>query len=63
MDIRKFADAFNEQWDIKKKLANNITNQNLDNIYSEAIKNGALGGKLLGAGGGGFFYLLSMIKI
>lgn len=58
LDIRKFADAFNEQWDIKKKLANNITNQNLDNIYSEAIKNGALGGKLLGAGGGGFFLFI-----
>ena len=58
LDIRKFADAFNEQWDIKKKLTNNVTNQNLDNIYSEAIKNGALGGKLLGAGGGGFFLFI-----
>ena len=58
LDIRKFADAFNEQCDIKKKLTNNVTNQNLDNIYSEAIKNGALGGKLLGAGGGGFFLFI-----
>jgi D-glycero-alpha-D-manno-heptose-7-phosphate kinase len=58
LDLRKFADAFNEQWDIKKNLTNNVTNKNLDNIYSEAIKNGALGGKLLGAGGGGFFLFI-----
>ena len=39
----------------KKKLSTSITNPDIDKIYNKAIKNGALGGKLLGAGGGGFF--------
>ena len=39
----------------KKKLSASITNPAIDKIYNMAIKNGALGGKLLGAGGGGFF--------
>lgn len=42
------------QWDLKKRLAKEITNSEIDNIYRLGIENGALGGKLLGAGGGGF---------
>ena len=42
-------------WKIKKNLTNNISNKKLDNIYNEAIHSGSLGGKLAGAGGGGFF--------
>ena len=38
----------------KKNLTNKISNQKIDDIYDTAIKAGALGGKLLGAGGGGF---------
>jgi len=41
-------------WLLKKSLANNISNPIVDNYYKLALKNGALGGKLLGAGGGGF---------
>jgi D-glycero-alpha-D-manno-heptose-7-phosphate kinase len=41
-------------WMLKQKLASGITNSFVDSIYSKALKNGALGGKLLGAGGGGF---------
>ncbi len=46
-------------WMYKKELANGISNQDIDYYYDLAIKNGALGGKLLGAGGGGFllFYV------
>ena len=44
-----------ESWKIKKSLSSKISSKYLDNIYSTAIKNGALGGKLLGAGGGGCF--------
>jgi D-glycero-alpha-D-manno-heptose-7-phosphate kinase len=44
-----------ESWDLKKKLSNSVSNSLIDNLYSLAIKNGATGGKLLGAGGGGFF--------
>ena len=44
----------NEAWTIKKELNPMTTNKNLDDLYSYAMNNGALGGKVLGAGGGGF---------
>lgn len=47
-----------EAWKIKKQLATGITESWIDDVYSEAMKNGAFGGKLMGAGGGGFFYFL-----
>lgn len=46
---------FDEHWKRKKKLATNMTNPWLDEIYALAKENGALGGKISGAGGGGFF--------
>ena len=52
-----FGDLLNEQWRIKKTLSNRITNRAIDNIYEAAIAAGALGGKLLGAGSGGFMLL------
>ncbi len=54
----------NEYWYIKKKLSKKITDTNIDNIYNEAIDLGALGGKVLGAGGGGFilFYANSNVQ-
>ncbi len=52
-------DILNENWKLKKTLANGISNPEIDEYYDLAIKNGATGGKLLGAGGGGFllFYV------
>lgn len=44
-----------ENWTIKKTLANGISNPDFDKWYDKAIKNGATGGKILGAGGSGFF--------
>ncbi len=44
----------NEQWFLKKSLTKYISNQAIDDIYNAAISAGAIGGKLLGAGGGGF---------
>tara|TARA_Y100000389_G_scaffold143669_1_gene141964 strand:+ start:3122 stop:4111 length:990 start_codon:yes stop_codon:yes gene_type:complete len=44
----------NEQWFLKKSLTKFISNQAIDDIYNTAINAGAIGGKLLGAGGGGF---------
>ena len=41
-------------WELKKQLASKITNAKIDEYYDIAINNGALGGKILGAGGGGF---------
>jgi D-glycero-alpha-D-manno-heptose-7-phosphate kinase len=49
----------NETWKLKRTLSNAISTPLIDEIYDKAIKTGALGGKLLGAGGGGFmcFYV------
>ena len=49
-------------WKIKKKLSKNVSNTKIDKIYNLAKKNGALGGKLLGAGSGGFLLFMSKIK-
>ena len=48
-----------ESWIEKKNLSTHITNRNIDEIYDLGIRKGAVGGKLLGAGGGGFllFYV------
>jgi len=43
-------------WKFKKQMASGITNDNLDNLYEIAIKNGATGGKISGAGGGGYMF-------
>jgi len=50
-----FGKLLNESWLEKKALSSSVTNNSINEIYNSAIKNGALGGKLLGAGGGGFF--------
>jgi D-glycero-alpha-D-manno-heptose-7-phosphate kinase len=48
-----------ENWKLKKSLATGISDANIDNVYSRAIRAGALGGKLLGAGGGGFMLFVA----
>jgi len=54
-----FGRLLNETWIEKKNLSPFVTNSNIDELYNLGIKNGAFGGKLLGAGGGGFilFYV------
>jgi len=54
-DLISFGETLNKTWELKKTFAEEISNPYLDDIYSNAIKNGASGGKLLGAGGGGYF--------
>ena len=49
-----FGELLNEQWRIKRRLTKHISNPKIDEIYEAGLKHGALGGKLLGAGGGGF---------
>ncbi len=46
-----------ESWKLKKQLASNVSNPTIDAIYEKALKAGATGGKLSGAGGGGFMLL------
>ena len=53
--LSKFGESLHKAWEIKKSLSSKISNNYLNNIYEEALKNGAVGGKLLGAGGGGYF--------
>lgn len=57
-DIRKVADHLHQSWEAKKRASNKITNQDLDDLYEFARANGALGGKISGAGGGGFMFLI-----
>jgi D-glycero-alpha-D-manno-heptose-7-phosphate kinase len=49
-----FGDLLNTAWEYKKKMSPKISNPAIDELYSEARKAGALGGKIMGAGGGGF---------
>ncbi len=54
LHLADFGRLMHETWMIKRSLTNKITTPYIDEIYETAIKAGALGGKLLGAGGGGF---------
>lgn len=56
-DILEFGKLLNETWKLKKTLSNKISNPIVDDIYQKALNAGALGGKLCGAGGGGFLLL------
>ena len=53
-NLNSFGDLLNEGWKLKRTLASGISNPMIDEAYETAMANGALGGKLLGAGGGGF---------
>ena len=54
-NITELGHMFDEHWKFKKRLAKGISNPQFDKIYEIAKQNGALGGKITGAGGGGFF--------
>lgn len=56
-DISEFGKLLAESWQFKKTLSDKISNPAVDNIYERALMAGALGGKLAGAGGGGFLLL------
>jgi D-glycero-alpha-D-manno-heptose-7-phosphate kinase len=53
-ELDKIGDILNFGWQNKKKMAAGISNELIDNIYDTAVNNGATGGKISGAGGGGF---------
>jgi len=53
-EIDKIGVLLAENWELKKKLASNISNPEIDKMYSRALAAGAVGGKISGAGGGGF---------
>jgi D-glycero-alpha-D-manno-heptose-7-phosphate kinase len=53
-DTYKFGELMHEHWEHKKSRSNGMTNEFIDTAYSKALQSGAVGGKLVGAGGGGF---------
>ncbi|MFA6012462.1 MAG: GHMP kinase [Desulfobacteraceae bacterium] len=57
--IDTFGELLDEHWQNKKKLSNKMTNPFIDECYEMAKQNGAIGGKVIGAGGGGFLMLYS----
>jgi len=56
-DIDKFGKLLHEHWTVKKRISNKMSNPDIDRWYNLGLKNGALGGKIMGAGGGGFLLL------
>ena len=54
-NISDVGKLFHEHWQYKKKISNKMSNEKFDRIYAKAMENGALGGKVSGAGAGGFF--------
>lgn len=56
-DLDGFGRLMHEAWEQKKRFAQGVSNEQVDRLYEVARQNGALGGKLTGAGGGGFLML------
>ena len=59
LKIEEFGKLLHESWKIKKTLSKKISTDPIDKIYAQARKKGAIGGKLLGAGGGGFILFIA----
>lgn len=64
-ELQAFGELMNEHWQHKKQRSGNMSNGNIDKWYQLALENGAVGGKLIGAGGGGFlmFYTEEKTKL
>ncbi|OGT41553.1 MAG: galactokinase [Gammaproteobacteria bacterium RIFCSPHIGHO2_12_FULL_37_34] len=62
-DLAEFAELMNIHWEHKKQRSVNMSNTQIDEWYELARKNGALGGKMIGAGGGGFLMLYAYDKV
>ena len=56
-DIVEFGRLLDESWQLKRRLSDRVSNPEVDALFSTAMRAGAIGGKLLGAGGGGFVLL------
>src|SRR5205807_5910759 len=61
-DLQKFGELMNVHWEHKKKRSGGMSNGDIDRWYALARENGALGGKLIGAGGGGFLMFYASDK-
>lgn len=54
-NLEAFGKSLNEHWEVKKSISKKMSSTAIDDLYDLAIKSGALGGKVMGAGGGGYF--------
>ncbi len=61
-NLNTFGEFLDENWQLKKQMADTISSPKIDGWYAVAKKNGAIGGKLLGAGGGGFLLFYASQK-
>jgi D-glycero-alpha-D-manno-heptose-7-phosphate kinase len=61
-NIDYIGEALAEGWELKKQLAGGVSNLDIDKMYEKALKAGAIGGKIAGAGGGGFLLLYAPLK-
>lgn len=62
-NLRQFAELMNVHWEYKKQRSGSMSNDDINNWYDLAMANGALGGKLIGAGGGGFLMFYAEDKV
>ena len=62
-NIEEFGKLLHESWKLKRSLTDKISNSKVDEIYDTAYSSGASGGKLLGAGGGGFMIIFARPEI
>lgn len=56
-DLHQFGELLHEGWQAKRRISNKISTPRIDQLYSLALERGALGGKITGAGGGGFLLI------
>ena len=62
LKLNKLGELLNQNWQLKKTLSQKVSNNLIDSYYQTAMQNGALGGKVLGAGGGGFLFMVVQKK-
>ena len=58
LNLKYLSEIMKDSWAIKKSLSNKVSNKTIDDLYEKGITSGALAGKILGAGGGGFMMFL-----
>ena len=61
-ELKDYGSVLNECWNLKKQMSGEITNPHIDAVYDTCMRNGAVGCKLLGAGGGGYMLALTENK-
>lgn len=58
-NFQALGDLLHQNWQMKKELASGISNPQIEQMYEQTLKAGAWGGKILGAGGGGFLLTIA----